>query len=597
MSQIHQEAREIIPVFFAVDDAYSPCLGVTLRSLIDHASAQYEYRIYILVTYISEENRKRLSEMATENVSLSFVSVNEKLDSLCGELHTRDYYSKTTYYRLFIPAMFPEYEKGLYLDCDLLIRRDVAELYHTELGDKLLGAGPEEVMQRIKIFGDYVEAVVNVPVEEYFNAGILVLNMKALREMNIERVFEKRLGEITYRVTQDEDYLNDICRGRVLMLDNAWNKNTFGGEEDDPSVCIAHFKMNWKPWQNDGIPFAREFWECPERTAFYQELRQMKDGRTEADARRDREAYEALERLAVNETATARAKKAPTPPLSVDRLAILKRIEEYERHGWFDRDVEDDPPTRPLRPGEVDYTAKKLSTRIASEIANFVGKSHFDRCIRRGELVIREVRGMENYLAVEQDGVLITCNHFNPFDNYAVFKVIEKRLGRRRLHKIIREGNYTSFPGLYGYLFRHCNTIPIASDHTVLKEMLEGVQTLFARGEKILIYPEQGMWWNYKKPRPLKTGAFRFAAKSLVPVLPFFITMEDTDKLDGTGYPIQAYTVHILPAIHPDPALSVRENSRRMCEQNYLAWRAVYEEVYGIPLTYTTEGEVAPCSL
>ena len=271
------------------------------------------------------------------------------------------------------------------------------------------------------------------------------------------------------------------------------------------------------------------------------------------------------------------------------RLEILRRIEEYERLGYFDRDVEDDPPTRPLRPGEVDYLGKKLSTRIAREFANQIAKRFFDRRIKRGELVIREVRGYENYLAVADRGVIITANHFNPNDNYAVFKVIQKQLGHRRLYKIIREGNYTSFGGIYGFFFRHCNTLPLASDRHAFREFRAALPVLLGRGEKILIYPEQGMWWNYRKPRPLKPGAFHFAAEANVPVLPFFLTMEDTDRMDEGGFPIQAYTVHILPAIEPDPALSTRENAARMCEYNYDVWKKTYEEFYGIPLTYTTE--------
>ena len=218
-----------------------------------------------------------------------------------------------------------------------------------------------------------------------------------------------------------------------------------------------------------------------------------------------------------------------------------------------------------------------------------MAKRHFDGCIERGELVIREVRGMENYLAVADRGVIITANHFNAYDNYAIFKVIEEQLGRRRLYKIIREGNYASFPGLYGFFFRHCNTLPLASDLKVFRELRDAIPVLLGRGEKILVYPEQGMWWNYRKPRPLKPGAFHFAASAGAPVLPFFLTMEDTDVLGTDGFPIQAYTVHILPAIEPDPSLTARQNAERMCEYNYAVWKQTYEDFYGIPLTYTTE--------
>ncbi len=280
-----------------------------------------------------------------------------------------------------------------------------------------------------------------------------------------------------------------------------------------------------------------------------------------------------------------------------DRIEVLKRIEKYEKLGLFDHDVENDPPTRPIEPGEVDYMGKKLTSKIGTAIANEIARRHFDKCIDRGELVIKHIRGIENYIDVAKKGALITCNHFNAFDNYAVFKVIQPYLGKKRLYKIIREGNYTSFPGFYGYLFRNCNTLPLPSDHRIMRDLLNATDDLLRRGEKILIYPEQGMWWNYRKPRPLKVGAFRFAARSGAPVLPMFITMEDTDKYGADGFPIQAYTVHILPAIYPDANASVRDNSRIMCEKNYAAWKEVYEKTYGVPLTYTTEGEVEPCSI
>ncbi len=274
---------------------------------------------------------------------------------------------------------------------------------------------------------------------------------------------------------------------------------------------------------------------------------------------------------------------------SRQRTEILSKITDLEAKGLFDIDVEPDPPTIPLKPGQIDYTYSKFKTKIKSEFANLIAKTYFDHQIKIGNLIIKEVIGLENYLSVEHLGVMITANHFNPFDNYAVFKAIEKNLGRKRLYKIIREGNYTSFKGLYGFFFRNCNTLPIGSDIAVFKEFSKGIQTLINRKEKILIYPEQAMWWNYKKPRPLKPGAFRFAAKFDAPVLPIFITMEDSEKIGADGFPVQAYTINILPPIFPKVELSVKENAKIMCEKNYKCWCECYEKFYGTPLTYNTK--------
>lgn len=272
--------------------------------------------------------------------------------------------------------------------------------------------------------------------------------------------------------------------------------------------------------------------------------------------------------------------------MSNQRLAIAKKIEEYEEKGWFDIDVNDDPPTRQLKVGEVDYKYQKLSTRFNSKIANFVAKKYFDGLIKKKQLIIKEVKGIENYRKIKNVGAIITCNHFNPFDNYAVYKAIEKELKKERLYKVIREGNYTNFPGLYGYFFKNCNTLPLSSNFDVLKEFLSGVEYHLKKKRKILIYPEQAMWLNYKKPRPLKPGAFSFAVSNNVPVLPMFITMEDSEYLDGDGYPVQAYTVHIMPPVSQDPDLSKQENIKMMCDKVYQLMKDKYEEVYKIPLVY-----------
>ena len=134
---------------------------------------------------------------------------------------------------------------------------------------------------------------------------------------------------------------------------------------------------------------------------------------------------------------------------------------------------------------------------------------------------------------------------------------------------------------------RHCNTLPLSSQTSTMKKFMRAVSTLLSRGETILIYPEQGMWWNYRKPRPMQDGAFYMAARNKAPIVPIFITMEDSDTLDGDGFFVQNYTLHILPALYPDPTLSVSAAAEDMKKKNYEAWVKVYEEFYGKPLVYS----------
>ena len=274
------------------------------------------------------------------------------------------------------------------------------------------------------------------------------------------------------------------------------------------------------------------------------------------------------------------------------RLEVLARIDEYEKKGWFSKDVEEDPPTIPLTPDKVDYLNKKLSNKIATFFVNVGAKRFIKNLVKNGQMIIKDVKGIENFEAIQKSGAILTCNHFNPFDNFAIHYVLFKYMykpGKQVLYKVIREGNYTNFPGIYGLFFRHCNTLPLSANFSTMKNFMSAMKVLLERGEKVLVYAEQGMWWNYRKPRPLTAGAFKFAAESKVPVLPIFITMNDSDKIGGDGFPIQEYTLHFLPAIYPDESKTVKENMEIMKDKNYEMWKEVYETTYGIPLTYSCD--------
>lgn len=270
---------------------------------------------------------------------------------------------------------------------------------------------------------------------------------------------------------------------------------------------------------------------------------------------------------------------------SQERLEILARIEEYEKAGKWDCDVENDPPAKVLMPNKVDYLNKKLTSKILSKIANKQAIKFYENMISNKQMIIKEIKGIENYLAVK-GGAVLTCNHFHICDNYAVFKTISPYLNKHNLYKVIKEGNFTSMTGIIGTFFRHCNTLPLSSNMETMKKFMSAVKTLLDREEKILIYPEQAMWWNYRKPRPLKNGAFRFAVTCNVPIIPFFITMEDTDVIDNEGFPVQAYTINIMPAIYPKAEYKKNENMDYLKNENYRVWKECYEDFYKIPLTY-----------
>lgn len=286
------------------------------------------------------------------------------------------------------------------------------------------------------------------------------------------------------------------------------------------------------------------------------------------------------------------SERAPerVPEKAPDRLKVLERIRQLEREGRFDVDAEDDPPTLPLEPGQIDYLRKKPTSRAKVKLSYALAGRFLDELMREKKLVIREIRGME-HLDSLTTGAILTCNHFNPFDCFTVEHLFRTSVhqGRKQLFKVIREGNYTNFPGFYGFLFRNCNTLPLSQNKKTMYNFLKAVDEILRRGDFILIYPEQSLWWNYRKPKPLKNGAYKFAVKNRVPILPIFIALNDGENYGPDGFPIQEYTVFIEKPIYPQEELSERERVSAMRNENYEVWKRIYEEFYGIPLEYLTE--------
>lgn len=277
---------------------------------------------------------------------------------------------------------------------------------------------------------------------------------------------------------------------------------------------------------------------------------------------------------------------------SKERLEILEKIAELEKEGHFDVDAEEDPPTIVLMPEDVDYLRKKWKSKLKAKFANKLGERFLDKILEENKLIIKEIKGIERIQNMET-GALITCNHFNPFDSFSIEEVfrLSGQMKNKKLYKVIREGNYTNFPGLYGFFFRNCDTLPLSSNTKTMVEFMKAVDTILQRGDFVLIYPEQSLWWNYRKPKPLKNGAYRMAARNNVPVIPVFITMEDSDIIGDDGFPVQQYIINIEEPIYPDEKLTHKENTQIMKDKNFEVWKKVYEDFYKIPLEYTTENK------
>ena len=238
---------------------------------------------------LNEEHQKALKKYERNNLKIEFIDLNEKIERIANKLYTRDYFSMTTYYRLFLPDLYPELKKAVYIDADTVLLADIAELYKTDLGTNLVGAVPDGAVQSVKEFQDYVELVVGLKdYNNYFNAGILVMNLEELRNYRFQVKFMYLLDTIKFKVAQDQDYINRLCKGRVTIIDNSWN--TMPGANPDKrskNPKLIHYNLSNKPWHLDNVPYEEYFWDFAWQTDFYDEIRYIKDHYTESQRQED----------------------------------------------------------------------------------------------------------------------------------------------------------------------------------------------------------------------------------------------------------------------------------------------------------------------
>ena len=280
-----------VPVFFAADDGYAPFLSVALNSLVKNASGSRNYRVIVLHEEMSEENRNRISALAKENVKIDFVPMQKGLETVTDRMSNRlrcDYFTLTIYFRLFIPAMFPEYDKAVYIDSDIVLPGDIAELYDIDIKDNYIAACTDFSIQEIPPLMNYVENAVGVKGTEYINSGVLLMNLKELRERNFDSHFLNLLNTYHFdSVAPDQDYINAMCNGKIHYLPECWDAMPNDNKPALEAPKLIHYNLFSKPWCYDNIQYEEYFWKYAEDCGFKDEIKRYKDSYSEEQKRSD----------------------------------------------------------------------------------------------------------------------------------------------------------------------------------------------------------------------------------------------------------------------------------------------------------------------
>ena len=279
--------QELIPIFFTIDDGYAPYLHVALISLIKNASKDRRYKIIVVYQELNEENRNNLAKLVEDypNFEMEFKFMKQSLDMITDRIENRlrsDYFTMTIYFRIFIPDMYPEYDKAIYIDSDIIVPGDISELYDTDMHDNLIGVVTDGSVNDVPELQRYMTESLGLKLGDYFNSGMLLMNMKELRNVHLAEHFLYLLNKYHFDcVAPDQDYLNSMCYGKIEYLDSCWDAMPNRNKPEIESPKIIHYNLFDKPWCYDDIQYQDYFWEYAKQSVYYDKIKAYKAAYTD----------------------------------------------------------------------------------------------------------------------------------------------------------------------------------------------------------------------------------------------------------------------------------------------------------------------------
>ena len=278
-------SNQVIPIVYATNDVFAKYMSVAIISLLNNADKSLFYDIYILYDVLHKDTVKKILriEQSYKYCKINFVNVKEYIRSI--SLYTRAHYSKEMYYRCLIPDVLKKYDKVIYLDGDIIVKSDISKLYNEDIADFYLAAVQNYLN---KWMYDYVVKL-SINPDKYFNSGVLLLNNKQLKQIDIKAKCFDYVEKYTKLACSDQDILNLICQGQVKYLNHKWNfmwqhlflKQEFHIKEhkelfNEQKQCpyIIHYTSGTKPWNTKllGNEFFNLWWVYAKKSPFYWQI-------------------------------------------------------------------------------------------------------------------------------------------------------------------------------------------------------------------------------------------------------------------------------------------------------------------------------------
>lgn len=283
-----------VAVAFAANDYFVPYMATAMESLIENSSEQYNYDVFVLTMDITEENKKCVQQLidGKKNFCVRFLNPRKLIKGY--KLFMRGHFSIETYYRLVLPEVLADYDKIVYLDSDMVLNADVAELYQENLDGYMLAAcrdvdtaglynGFEPKRKK------YTDEILKLKKPyDYFQAGTLVMNLREFRKKYTTKEILEFADSREWTLL-DQDILNKLCEGFVKYIDMSWNvmvdyENIRVSQiiplapkwlvgmymEARKQPKIVHYAGSEKPWNVPEMDMAKTFWKYAKNTPYYE---------------------------------------------------------------------------------------------------------------------------------------------------------------------------------------------------------------------------------------------------------------------------------------------------------------------------------------
>lgn len=280
-----------IPIAFATDDRFAPYLYISIKSLLSNANEKYNYDLVIFHGLLKDYHKQKLAEFEANNVTVRFINMSEYMDSYKESWYIHWGYSEAVYYRFFIAEIFKNYEKVLYLDGDVIFNSDISELYNINIDTYYAAAIQDTARQMSKEkVAEYSETVLKIPRQYYFNAGIMLYNIKELKNIKFLEQCINTLNRLKTPLLQDQDVLNVVCNKKIkylpLTYNLTWNCLHYYSDAKDrmpediyneyieswKNPKAIHYAGAYKPWIQPWLEYSEYFWKYARQTPYYEEI-------------------------------------------------------------------------------------------------------------------------------------------------------------------------------------------------------------------------------------------------------------------------------------------------------------------------------------